>query len=54
MFTLPFVGGAAACIGWATVRPGVEIDRVESVYLEELEKLAAEAPSEDESRVRRR
>jgi predicted Zn-dependent peptidase len=48
VFTLPFVGGAAACIGWATVRPGVEIARIESVYLEELEKLAAEAPSEDE------
>jgi predicted Zn-dependent peptidase len=48
VFTLPFVGGAAACIGWATVRPGVEIARVEASYLEELEKLATEAPSEDE------
>jgi predicted Zn-dependent peptidase len=48
VFTLPFVGGAAACIGWATVRPGVDTARVEAVYLEELEKLAAEAPSEDE------
>ena len=48
VFTLPFVGGAAACVGWATVRPGVEIARVEAVYLEELERLAAEAPSEDE------
>jgi predicted Zn-dependent peptidase len=48
VFTLPFVGGAAAVIGWATVRPDVEIAKVEAVYLEELEKLAAEAPSEDE------
>ncbi|MDQ1323901.1 MAG: hypothetical protein QG587_1237, partial [Chloroflexota bacterium] len=48
VFTLPFVGGAAACIGWATVRPGVEIAKVEAAYLEELEKLATEAPSDDE------
>jgi predicted Zn-dependent peptidase len=48
IFTLPFVSGAAACIGWATVRPGVEIAKVEAAYLEELEKLASEAPSDDE------
>jgi predicted Zn-dependent peptidase len=48
VFTLPFVGGAAACIGWATVRPGVEIAKVEAAYLEELERLATEAPSDDE------
>jgi predicted Zn-dependent peptidase len=48
IFTLPFVGGAAAIIGWATVRPGVEPAAVEAAYLEELEKLAAEAPTDDE------
>jgi predicted Zn-dependent peptidase len=48
VFTLPFAGGAAAIIGWATVRPGVEPGAVEAAYLEELEKLAAEAPTEDE------
>ena len=48
IFTLPFVSGAAACIGWATVRPGVDIATVEAAYLEELEKLASEAPSDDE------
>jgi predicted Zn-dependent peptidase len=48
VFTLPFVGGAAAVIGWATVRPEVEIEKVEAVYLEELERLAAELPSADE------
>jgi predicted Zn-dependent peptidase len=48
VFTLPFVGGASVCIGWATVRPGVEIETVERAYLEELEKLASEEPSEDE------
>ena len=48
IFTLPFVGGAAAVIGWATVRPGVDAATVEAVYLEELERLASEVPSEDE------
>jgi predicted Zn-dependent peptidase len=48
IFALPFVGGAAAIIGWATVRPGVEPATVEARYLEELERLAAEAPTDDE------
>ncbi len=48
VFTLPFVGGASICVGWATVRPGVEVAAVEAAYLEELEKLAAEVPSDDE------
>ncbi len=48
VFTLPFTGGASVCIGWATVRPGVDVDVVERIYLEELEKLASELPSDDE------
>ncbi len=48
LFTLPFVGGAGAVVGWATVRPGVDAAAVESAYLEELERLASELPSEDE------
>jgi predicted Zn-dependent peptidase len=48
VFTLPFIGGASVCIGWATVRPGVDVATVEAAYLEELEKLASEAPTEDE------
>jgi predicted Zn-dependent peptidase len=48
VFTLPFVGGASIIVGWATVRPGVDIAAVEAAYLEELERLASEAPSEDE------
>ena len=35
-------------IGWATVRPGVEIERVEAAYLEELERLTREPVSADE------
>jgi predicted Zn-dependent peptidase len=48
VFTLPFIGGASACVGWATVRPGVDVAAVEAAYLDELEKLAAEAPTDDE------
>ncbi|HEY3336615.1 MAG TPA: pitrilysin family protein [Candidatus Limnocylindrales bacterium] len=48
VFTLPFVGGASVCIGWATVRPGVDVATVERAYLEELERLATEVPSDDE------
>jgi predicted Zn-dependent peptidase len=46
--TLPAIGGASAILGWATVRPGVDPAVVEAAYLEELAKLAAEPPSEDE------
>ena len=46
--TVPAVGGASSVLGYATVRPGVDPALVEAAYLEELAKLAAEAPSEDE------
>jgi predicted Zn-dependent peptidase len=48
IFTLPFVGGASVSVGWATVRPGIDIAAVEAAYLEELDKLGQEPPSEDE------
>jgi predicted Zn-dependent peptidase len=48
LFTLGFVGGASVSAGWATVRPGIEPELVEAAYIEELERLAAEPPSEDE------
>jgi len=48
LFTLGFVGGASVCAGWATVRPDVSVERVESAYLEELERLATEPVSDDE------
>jgi predicted Zn-dependent peptidase len=47
-FTLGFVGGASVSVGWATARPGVDVARVEAAYHEELAKLAAEPPTEDE------
>ena len=48
LFTLGFVGGASVCAGWATVRPGVPVDRVEAAFHEELERLAVEPVSDDE------
>lgn len=47
-FTLGFIGGASITAGWATVRPGVDIARVETAYLEELDRLGREPVSEDE------
>ena len=48
LFTLGFIGGASICAGWATVRPGVEVSRVETAFLEELDRLATEPVSDDE------
>ena len=48
IFTLGFIGGASICAGWATVRPGVSVDRVEAALHEELERLAREPVSADE------
>jgi predicted Zn-dependent peptidase len=45
---LGFVGGASVCAGWATVRPGVPVERVEAALHEELERLAGEPISDDE------
>ena len=48
LFTLGFVGGASICAGWATVRPGIEVDRVEAAFLEELDRVAREPVTPDE------
>ena len=48
LFTLGFVGGASVSAGWATVRPGISVDRVEAAFHEELERLGAEPVSDDE------
>ena len=45
LFTLGFVGGASITAGWATVRPGVEVARVEAAFHEELERIAREPVS---------
>jgi zinc protease len=48
LFTLGFVGGASITAGWATVRPGVDVDRVEATFHEELDRLAHEPVTSDE------
>ncbi len=48
LFSLGFIGGASICAGWATVRPGVEVSRVEAVFIEELERLTTELVTDDE------
>ena len=48
LFALGFVGGASVAAGWATVRPGIAVDRVEAAFHEELERLAVEPVSDDE------
>ncbi|HEY7589868.1 MAG TPA: pitrilysin family protein [Candidatus Limnocylindrales bacterium] len=48
LFTLGFVGGASVTAGWATVRPGVDVARVESAFEEEIHKLGRELVSDDE------
>jgi predicted Zn-dependent peptidase len=45
---LPVIGGASAAVGSVTVRPGVDVVTAEAAYLEELERLATELPTEDE------
>ena len=47
-FVLGFVGGASIAAGWATVRPGIEVTRVEAALLEELERMGREPVSDDE------
>jgi predicted Zn-dependent peptidase len=48
LFSMGFVGGASVTAGWATARPGVDLERLEAAYWEELLRLAGEAPSADE------
>ncbi len=48
LFTLGFIGGASIQAGWATVRPGVTVERVEAALHEEIERLATEPVSDDE------
>jgi predicted Zn-dependent peptidase len=48
LVALGFVGGASICVGWATVRPGVPVEKVEAALLEEIERLGREPISDDE------
>ncbi len=48
VFTLGFLGGASITAGWATVRPGVSVERVENALHEELARLTTDLVSDDE------
>ncbi len=48
LFSLGLIGGASVTAGWVTARPGVDLARLEAGYWEELQRIAGEAPSEDE------
>ncbi|MBI2764048.1 MAG: insulinase family protein [Chloroflexi bacterium] len=48
LFSLGLIGGASVTAGWATARPGVDLNRLEAAYWEELQRLATEPPSDDE------
>ncbi|MFO1539276.1 MAG: M16 family metallopeptidase [Chloroflexota bacterium] len=47
-FALPLVAGASVLAGWVTVRPGMDADRAERIYLEELARLADVPVTDDE------
>ena len=48
LFAMGFVGGASVSAGWATVRPGVSVQRVEDAFTEEIERLGREVVTDDE------
>ncbi len=48
LFSMGLVAGASVTAGWATARPGVDLERLETAYWEELERLTREPVSSDE------
>jgi predicted Zn-dependent peptidase len=47
-FSMGFTGGASVSAGWATARPGVDLEFLERVYWEELERMTTELVTDDE------
>jgi predicted Zn-dependent peptidase len=47
-FVLGFVGGGSMAAGWVTARPGIELERVEAAYLDELDLITRELVTDDE------
>ncbi|HJP89117.1 MAG TPA: pitrilysin family protein [Candidatus Limnocylindrales bacterium] len=47
-FSMGLVAGASVTAGWATARPGVDLERLETAYWEELERMTRELISDDE------
>jgi predicted Zn-dependent peptidase len=48
LFSMGFTGGSSVTAGWVTARPGVDLERLESVFWEELDRIGREPVSEDE------
>jgi predicted Zn-dependent peptidase len=48
IFSMGFTGGSSVTAGWATARPGTDLERLEAVFWEELERIAREPISPDE------
>ena len=46
VFAFPFVGGATMFALWVTARPGVSTEKLEAATLAELDRLAADGPSD--------
>ncbi len=46
--TLGLIGGASLTAGWATARPGIEIERVEAAFHDELARMTREPVTDDE------
>ena len=44
-FAFPIVGGASTFVLWATARPGVHLEALESALVAELDRLAADGPA---------
>lgn len=48
LFSMGLVAGASLTSGWATARPGIDLQRLETAYWEELERMTREPVSDDE------
>jgi len=48
LFSMGLVAGASVTTGWATARPGVDLEQLETAFLEELERIGREPVSADE------
>jgi predicted Zn-dependent peptidase len=48
LFSMGLVAGASLTSGWATARPGIDLQRLETAYWEELQRMTRELVSDDE------
>ncbi|HJW20851.1 MAG TPA: pitrilysin family protein, partial [Candidatus Limnocylindrales bacterium] len=48
LFSMGLVAGASLTVGWATARPGIDLERLEAAFWEELARMAREPVSDDE------